>query len=256
MSLSNLAKSSRATLYFSVQNISAREELLLKSVLRLLDHRCEQAWAYQPGTGGPGADLVIAGEGTPPKLNLSGRGMPQHLLVLGISAQASRPAFLRMPLRADELEAELNRLGGLICQQLAAGASKAPGADRPAAPNAPAPTSLESKQLDGAAQQAPIKLLRWPSANLITTRDRMRLATLMTGQPITLVALAARSGVAIEVCREFASDLGKAGFLGTGDHTAPAPQSTSAELSKPAAVATTGLLSRIRTRLGLHLFGR
>lgn len=55
-------KGQRALLSFSVEGLPPREELLFKSLVRLLDHRTHQHWAWKAGE----ADLRVVGEQMPP----------------------------------------------------------------------------------------------------------------------------------------------------------------------------------------------
>ncbi|MFS2055626.1 hypothetical protein ACEN8K_43375, partial [Variovorax sp. CT11-76] len=48
----------RPLLSFSIEGLPARDELLFKSLVRLLDHRTHQHWAWQV----EGADLRVVGD--------------------------------------------------------------------------------------------------------------------------------------------------------------------------------------------------
>lgn len=229
----------RATLTFSLHSLPAREEFIFKSIVRLLSHKSHQLWLYCPYYGGVRADLLVVAEGSIPRTSASDHGALQQVLTLGASGR-SRDFYLRLPLRADELEAELNRLGDLIQASITASSQTA----------APA----QPQELDIA-----FRLLRWPPVALLATRERMRLATLMTGRAVTVSSLQKLSGAGLQTCSDFVDELRRAGLMQDlasqstrgGDLAIPSA-------SKPAAARAagqSGLLARIRQRLGIQLFG-
>jgi hypothetical protein len=173
--------------------LPAREELLFKSLVRLLDHKTHQSWLYFPHCTNVRADLLIVAKGIIPPADVSQNGSLQQVLTLAVSG-STRDFFLCLPLRANELEAELNRLGGLI---------------------------------QGA---------------------------LMTGRAITVDSLQKVSGASLPTCSEFIDDLRRADLM----QELASPLTRSANGATPASAQTTdqsGLLSRIRQRLGIQLFG-
>ncbi len=218
-----------AVLTFSVEGLPARDELLVKSFVRLLKHRTAHEWLYQAQP----ADLRMVAEGVLSKNLVANSGQQQQALVLG-SLPNPRPGYLCMPLRADELQHELDRLGALIVEARPAGAEN--GVNWNA--------------------EAPARLLRWPPADLVATPQRMRLATLLTGKPLTLNQLHRRSGQPEAECGAFLNELLRAGLLAGA--AVPAAASAAPAMEKPdtPAVAPTGLLSRIRNRLSLFTLGK
>ncbi|MDO8249892.1 MAG: hypothetical protein Q7T78_09285 [Rhodoferax sp.] len=233
--------STRAALSFSLQGLPYREELLFKFLVRLLDHRTQHSWLHCPEAEGGKADLVVVAEGRKPLLDVSKLDAAQRVLTVG-SAGPGRNGFLCRPLLADPLEAELNRAGTLILS---------------ARQNAEVPPQPAAVML-----AFPLRLLRWPSASLVGTRDRMRLATLLASQPMTLSTLQQRSSLDAAVCALFVADLEKAGYLSTLAPLAASPQETMAcrhgaarDLAQAECSSRPGLISRIRTRLGIQLFG-
>jgi hypothetical protein len=231
--------STRAALSFTLQGLPFKEELLFKSIVRLLDHRTHQSWLHYSEAEGRKADLVVVTEDSEPLPDFSGCGGTQRVLTLG-TAGAGRDGFLCRPLHSDAVEAELNRVGMQIMY------------------------SRQNSQGQAPAMLAaiPLRLLRWPSAGLVGTRERMRLATLLTSQPMNLTTLQQRSGLDASVCATFVTDLEKAGYLSTLAPLAASPQDAVARPNGEAkdsapAVRTIrpGLISRIRTRLGIQLFG-
>ena len=233
--------STRAALSFSLQGLPYREELLFKFLVRLLDHRTQHSWLHCPEAEGGKADLVVVAEGSKHLLAVSGHDAGQRVLTLG-SAGPGRAGFLSRPLLADPLEAELNRAGTLILS----------ARQNAEVPPQPAAVTLEF----------PLRLMRWPSASLVGTRDRMRLATLLASQPMTLSTLQQRAGLDAAVCALFVADLEKAGYLSTLAPLAASPQEMVAppsgaarDLAPAVRAIRPGLISRIRNRLGLQIFG-
>ena len=109
-------KSGRTPLTFSVIAMAPREAMLLKSFVRMLDSRTKQRWVYQAKDSEheqQAADLTFLGdEDEPQDANAAAPTQPRQLRlgVLALDAYAK----LDRPLRPDELERELNRLGKLL----------------------------------------------------------------------------------------------------------------------------------------------
>ncbi len=205
-----------ATLRFSVMGLSARDEMLFKSMVRLLSHRLRYAWAYDEGQ----PDLALIGDAPP-------RTPCTYVLHVGTHA-TEQPHHVALPLHANALEAALNDAGDAI---LTLKTSSTPGQA--------VATSLRA----GTTMQ----LVRWPPASLLGGQPvRLRLATLMTGRPITLAQLHERSGVELASCERFCADAQAAGILKTA---AAAPAAPTAPRKAPA--HPRGLLAQIRAKLGL-----
>lgn len=108
-------KPGRTSLTFNVIGMAARESMLLKSFVRMLDSRTRQRWVYkaqQDSHEQQAADLTFLGdEGEPVDANAATTGPRQ--LRMGVLALE---VFSRLdrPLRPDELERELNRMGKLL----------------------------------------------------------------------------------------------------------------------------------------------
>jgi hypothetical protein len=207
---------SRRELTFSFDGLADREQMLFKSFVRLLDHRTQQTWSYRDGE----ADLMILGADAAKSPAVGQKAY----LTLG-AGSGSAGHCLSLPIHADELERELNLIGGLLV------------ADTPKPSQA-----AEHVPLNGL-----VHLSRWPAPALLTSRDRIRLATLMTGRPMSLQQVASLSGVDHASCVTFVNALADSGFLESEEFsdTTPAP------LTPASAVVSGGLLSRIRSRLGL-----
>ncbi len=215
----------RPVLSFTLLGLGQRDETLFKSFVRLVDHRTLQQWHCASDAS---ADVLVvadsAGSVTTPQI-------PK--IVLG-SERRQEHGYLCLPLHADELESVLNAVGAGVLAQRAMVRNVLPA----------------SEQYSGgdiAAQVA--QLLRWPPTDLLATPARVRLATLMTGRPLSVAALMQRSGVPEQVIFSFLQDLRGAGLLRL---TRPQNDRVSAAMrTSGASMATHGLIARIRGRLGL-----
>ncbi|MGJ7530482.1 hypothetical protein [Variovorax sp. GB1P17] len=222
-------KGQRALLSFSVEGLPPREELLFRSLVRLLDHRTHQHWAWKAGS----ADLRVVGE---PLAAEEDPAKAVPVLAVGLVDPQRGGHFLALPLHADVLEHTLNSLGAMVVHARGLGLASSAG---------------------HIGQDDEFRLLRWPHAALLEAPLRIRLATLMTGRPTTLLLLQQRSGFAQQDCLDFLLDLRRADLLEStrqAPASAPTPEAPPVE-SRPAALARDpvqpGLLARIRSRLGL-----
>lgn len=249
----NQALDTRAALSFSTCGLSSKEELVFKSLMRLLDSRTHQKWFY----AAEGADLRVTGENTSPQ---QAESNSKFFAVLTLGT-VTRPqaAFLGLPLKAHELEAEINRLGSLL-QPLAkplVRLSDMPAIATPVeGPQTCAPHEPEASLA--------LKLLRWPPPHLLNTADRIRLATVMSGRSICAADLAQRSGQSLVACQRFMGELLRASLAQQCDaHTQRLEPASTSRASSPllphvpqaqphAASAMPSLLARIRSRFGFH----
>ena len=248
------AGSTRKTLGLGIQGVTTRDELLLKSLVRLLSHRTRHHWVFESEN----VQLRIVGDHpmAPATLPVSASNMSAEILWVGHSDQYRAP-FLHLPAHANELENLLNTLGDNILKNRDCGASA---------------TSMAQ------LRDETFRLTQWPPAALIKTPARIKLATLMTGQPISVDKLATRSGCAVQECELFCEELKRAGILNckavnqaanqTSGHSIGSnqPPYLQPRINGPIGYQTdsgTGtddgkarpelsLLSRIRRRLGLH----
>lgn len=227
-----LAASARPTLGFALAGLSGREETLFKAFVRLLDHRTLQHWVHQPDR----PDLCIVAENAALPESLAAfvvdtaRAVAPMRLTL-CSTPSANVDCIGLPLRVDALEAALNRLGLARLRDCSARLAAEPDLS--------------------------VQLLRWPPAEFLGTSQRVRLATLMLGKPVTASWLQQRAGVSQMDCATFLSELRGAGVLTNSRASNPvhADAALSVQRSGPAPVAalpTLGLLARIRLRLGLR----
>lgn len=243
----------RSTLTFCIEGLSAREELLFKAFVRLLNPVTHQNWVYQIPDANLRIDLLVVADGHQPTHCKNPGQQAQPVLRLG-SAQEDGHGYLSWPLKPSALEQELNRLGGLMAQPQGA---------------APGPDSIAGTATHIAAVTADItvglmRLQKWPPGQLLAGVGRMRLATLLTGKAMSLDELVHRSALPLQVCKAFVVDLQKAQLLQSVDvrpaTTSSQPTtSTSIFRAAPSAMPNAalptpvqpGLLDRIRMRLGI-----
>ena len=163
---------------YRLDGLTDRDVLVFKSMVRLLGHRTQHEWVYSPLS----TELSVVADGLPAAQVAS--VMAQQILTLGVH-NVHRHSYLRLPVHANELEAELNRLGLMI---------------------APAPKAAPALSAEP-TETRPMRMLRWPPASQLTTLSRVRLATLMSGKPMTIYELQQRSKENLAVCTAFFKDL-------------------------------------------------
>lgn len=215
----------RPSLGLSVEGLAARDELLLKSLVRLLDHRTQHHWTFDAAR----CDLRIVGDGIGHFATTAGEPAPDGLqppAVLRAARAGSGQHELKLPLNPDALEQALNRAGTTIL-----------GARRTAEERAALPITD-----DGRAFQ----LTRWPPSELLRGPGRLALATLLVSRPCTVAQLQLRGCADRSVCLVFLNELQRAQLLRSDESGSPGPAS-----APTAAPALPGLLARIRRRLGL-----
>lgn len=213
----------RANLSLCLEGVAPHDAILLKSLIRLLNYRTNHNWTIDTGS----ADLHILGEEAP---QTTDHQSPGNVLWVGHSAQTHTP-FLHLPIRANELELQLNSLGSSILKNQAQAHSS---------PSAPLP------------HDEMLALHRWPPASVLGTPMHIKLATLMTRQPMSIEALARRSGATPHDCVLFCQALQRAGILKRDARHArpqPQPQVNDNPVKHPKPDAS--LLQRIRSRFGL-----
>lgn len=225
-------KGQRALLSYSVEGLQHREEVLLKSLIRLLDHRTHQNWSWKAEQ----ADLRVVGA----QIAIAAASPQPAVPTLTVAhADPQRGPFLALPLHTDALEVALNRLGAMV---------------------------VHARGLGLAVTEVPMgeheefRMLRWPPAAVLEAPIRLRLATLMTNRPASVLSLQQRSPATRQECADFLADLQRAGLLERAASpgvlvAASAPDSVFPDSRFPAPARDTvqpGLLARIRNRLGLQ----
>ena len=213
----------RATLTFSVEGLQAREELLIKSFIRLIDHLTKQQWVYQPPGGLAPIDLLLAAPGASAAFAARQGRLP--LAVVEVGSDSTSPNYLSWPLKPGALEIELNRVGELAAAEAASlhAARPGPGRDQQAsallaAAMRPSPAAAANANENANVNAAVMRLKQWPPAHLLAGPGRLRLATLLTGRGMAMDELVGRSDLPQPMCETFVSELHRAGML---FHSAP-----------------------------------
>jgi hypothetical protein len=244
----SVQKPSSAAIAYAIAGMSARDELVLKSTLRLLSIRVPQPWVYASsdatvlflGRHNPGLDPAMAAASS-----------ARTVVYVGSSAPGQHQ--LDLPLNPFQVEALLKLLAGQ-----AQGALPSEPAIAPASPAARGATDLEANTV--------VSLTRWPSSR-VHQQDpaRMRLATLLLGRTVTLEQLRAVSALPWEKVLGFARDAQAFGVLkieAAANVSAEASAISTARAAQPSSPMSTktpfvpGLLSAIRNRLGSVGWGR
>ena len=232
----------RLNLTFCVEGLLAREELLFKAFVRLLDHLTHQQWTYHPATTNVRIDLLVVADGLKPTYTHNSGQSPQPVLRLG-SAGADGHGLLSWPLKADALEKELNRLGGQALRER--GVKNLLTMSTSAIPNVPAPDNTRDL----------MRLQQWPPTKFLSGPGRMRLATLLTGRAMSLDELVYRSALPLPLCKVFVDELQHARLLQITEITPRPSLASPMGIAQPKTVQP-GLLDRIRMRLGITSFRR
>lgn len=226
----------RSVLTFCIEGLQAREELLFKSFVRLLDNVTDQQWTYHPTAPNSNVDLLVLAEGVAPAIQRSPELPVQSVLRIASNGWNGH-GMLAWPIRPAELEKELNRLGGHAIRRRIAQNARGLLADavgvKPVAPD-------ESYRL--------MRLQQWPPAQLLVGPGRIRLATLLTGKAMNLDELVHRSALPVLLCKAFIEDLQHANLL-TSQAASPQPAVQPSKVLQK--VTQPGLLDRIRMRLGI-----
>lgn len=160
---------------------------------------------------------------------------PVHLLIVPVEFSGALPvgtSALRVtvPLRADDLWSQLDRASAQLDLD----------------DDLLRPSRRGGGDARGAAGGRRLQLLRWPPDTLLGADLRyLRLATMLGARPFSIEELAAKANLPLATCHAFAAVLHANGvaqwLLDPEDPDAPVPEA-----------APSGLVSRIRSRLGLQ----
>lgn len=167
------------TFSFCTSGLSARDQTLLKSYIAIVNHSTKHNWVYQSEN----ADLCILGYAEETLASVKEDSALSGVLKF-CAVTSQRTESLSWPLRINELESLLDLMGDTInCPELNLHVNNA------------------------------FKLLQWPEARLLRTRDSVRLATLLTGTPVSLTKLQEKSGLEKHICTQFLKCLKQVGNL-------------------------------------------
>ena len=231
----------RTRLTYSLDGFSPREEVLFKSLVRLLDHITIHKWVYQPASPDYRIDLLVVADGHRPTFFKGAQSAAQPVLSVGNGPE--RDMFFSWPLQPHKLGDTLNRVGGRA-------------ADHQVKSSA-IPFTPDQAAAEGDAAQL-FRLKQWPPSKFLVGTGRMRMATLLVGREMSLSELQHRSALPLAACRAFTTELQKTDLLVVTMRPPPAQTARQVEphevLNLPSAAvafAKPGLFARIRAGLGI-----
>jgi len=218
--------SGRTPLYFGLHGLNDRESVLFKSCMNIISARTRHQWIWQRNV----VNLLVVTDESMGRLSEAFKTMP--IICIGDKIPAvrqgdSRREYLARPLRPMDILACVDRLGDWVIQNDSVG--------------------IDLRAMSNTAVAA-VRLRRWPPMQLLTDAYRTRLATLLTGKPVTLAWLQQRSGAPASVCADFLAELERADLL-ESTHITTLPKVI---VNTVANTPKMGLLGRIRQRLGLN----
>jgi hypothetical protein len=230
---------------FTLRQVTPRDELVFKSAVRVLQGRTCHQWLYTDDR--QAADLVVLGDCLPDRAPRMEDLLARN--TLRISATV-RDGFegLSLPLRIDDVLVQLDKAGRQI--------AKRETAHKPVsktASNTALPSPARASQHDRTPTNARVVLTRWPEVALLQRDIRyLKLAAILTGQPVSIAELAARTQFPIQLCRGFVDALRACQLVRVLDdqHGLKMPVQTPTHGHKPES-APLGLIARIRSRLGM-----
>ncbi len=230
----------RQELSYSLEGMEPRDQILFKSLVRLLDHLTAQKWTYRPASADYRVDLLVAAEWhSPTRCELLHYAAQP---VLSIGKGAERELHLSWPVQPLRLQAELDRIGSVALKNQRA---SAPVLSAPSP--SPSPVLNESQKL--------FRLKQWPASSYLAGVGRMRMATLLTGRAMGLPELQQRSALQLSVCSAFVAELLGAQLLVVTAAEPATPASAPVPVihlpSSTKAFAKPHLFARIRERLGI-----
>lgn len=199
--------------------MDTRHEMVLRSLLRVIDGRLHQTWTATSVEG----DLLLRSEDNRLALEPFGRGL--------YAATDEQRRILAFPFNYHKLEAALNELGDMLEETLPA--TTAQRIDRQA---------LTSKSF---------RLRHWPEVALLDTRVRMRLSAALLRADLTAAELVRMTGCAMHECRHLLADLHVAGLLASAPAGAQRPALHHPFLATVGPQERMGVIGRIRARLGI-----
>jgi hypothetical protein len=223
------ADPNRVRLSYGTEGLAARQDLLIRSLIRILDFKTRHQWVYQPDA----ADVWIVAAGAQPPTQALTAKKPYQILTINDDDRVSQNSISRA-LKSDQIEAVLNYMGQIIAPKLEA--------------------KMPSQAPQVSTQNADtFRLTRWPSTTLLGNAKYIRAATLLLNRPMHMTDIVTQSGLAKAECVEFINRLRAAGLL---------RQSQAQMLSVVASQAATNLaanqqqslFARIRSRLQQRTF--
>jgi hypothetical protein len=216
-------------LTFTVRRLLVRDELVFKSIVRILHRQTRHNWLYMPDID---ADLVVVGPAADveacPDSMLAGR----TVMDVGASELSHQPSTVN--LRVGDVLAKLNGFG-----------------DRIVAERGPQPKV--APRVYDASRDEQYMLVRWPDWGLMQEdRAYLRVATVLATRPVCLHELAVKADAELALCVDFVRKLRSRDLIRITMPQSLAAIPTLAATSVDAPAPKDGSLwSRIRHRLGI-----
>ena len=246
---------------YKLQELATRDEIVFKSVLRVLQGKTRHAWQHTDATD---ADVVVrsrAHAGAAPSGDFGHSQPAAHPDITISTSGSSACRVLAWPLRIadvidclDQAGEEIANLARRVLPGASALSSPASAPAWPCATPAPfAPSGFNGA--DDLPTNQRMVLTRWPGPALLQRDMRyIKLATVLTGQPVNLVEMASRTGFELQLCRSFVDALRAESLVRLLESSAlpakgPQPVAASASAAQQRASAQPGLIARIRLRL-------
>ncbi len=221
-------KSGRMQFSFAIAGLTDREELLLKSLVRLIDHRTHHQWMYTEQT----ADVWLVAQGSKAPTTAFLQGKQPQILVFSPTALINSEAQLARPFKAEQIEAALNHTGAILA------VSELSQTDQPKS------TLVET-----------YKLIRWPTLLVQGNPKRVLIASALLGKHMSLPEIIKQSNAPEADCVEFINALKMEQLVTVKqDHLAPPNPTIISSTHKVDKVSSqASLFSRIRSRLMLKI---
>jgi hypothetical protein len=224
-------------LYYAVRRLKVRDELVLKSIVRILHGQTRHNWLYSPELT---ADLVIVGPAR--EVDDCPDSALVNCLIMSVGRSELSHQNSTVDLRVGDVLSRLNELG----DQIVASRSN----HRVAA---------AAQQQHDSSRDERYALVRWPDWALMQEdRSYLRIATVLAARPVGLRELANKADAEVALCVEFLRKLHERNLLRASMPVpelalAPPPQSMQSQTAPaPQNAARDGSLwSRIRSRLGI-----
>jgi len=213
-----LFRQERRGLTFECRDVETRHEMVLRSLMRVIDGRLRQRWIATAVEG----DLVVRSEDNRIALQPVGRG------AYADATEHSR--VLAFPFNYHTLEDALNELGDLLEQ---------------ASPAMPSRIDRRAMATNS------FRLRHWPESGLVATRERMRMSAVLLRADVSAGELTRMIGCTAGECRQLLTDLHDAGLLSSEPLAAGKRDIQNPFLSSLTVRERVGVIGRIRARLGL-----
>lgn len=256
---------------YTLRHLALRDEIVFRSVIRVLQGKTRHTWLHSDAQD---AELVLLGDQLPGgEAPAASAGMEKisGRAVIHVSTHAGNDfQGLAWPLRIADVITQLDKAGDFIASRMAMAGSRPAAAV--AAPQQQAtqnhspepkhqPAAVQTQHAHVPADQR-VSLSRWPEATFLQRDMRyIKLATVLTGKPVSIIELADRTHYPIQLCQNFVdalnagalvrvmSDLREVPLGPMAGQNQAAMNGGYAPAHKPRPAEHHGLIARIRSRL-------